>query len=301
MLKTLSLLGQGTGGNGTGSITVTDGTNSVSGVTTVTFANATVSGSSPNATVNVADLTVTDGTNVINNVTNITINGGKVKGNSANVTIFTNGPNGVPTQVQTATARSGNNTPNFLTVTFGANVTVGNMVAFIVAGYGNPTGNTAAVTAPSGVFLLTQDRGNQVANEQIGYYLKCITTPESAYTFNFTTPNGFMNIFAAEIAGAGYAIGSIGIPQNISGNTLTFPSLQLWGGLTYISMEIDVGPANVSSVSAGLTQLAYLSNNANHSAWIGTANSAVRGTNQSVTFGSTPGSLFLSGTLTLFP
>lgn len=120
MLKTLSLLGAGSGGGGGGnaSITVTDGTNSVTNATLLTFSNSTVSGTSPNAVIATHNLSITDGNTTINNVTNINISGGKIKGNSVLVTISTGG---FTTALMNANFAASANT-RYLVDTFGGNV-----------------------------------------------------------------------------------------------------------------------------------------------------------------------------------
>ena len=105
MLKTVSVQALASSG-AFGNLTVSDGTNSVVNVTTVTFSNnATVGGSTPSATVTIPSLTVTDNTTTINNVTNITFNGGKISGNSVSVIVNS------PTSNQVIAAATANINP----------------------------------------------------------------------------------------------------------------------------------------------------------------------------------------------
>lgn len=78
-------------GGGSSSIAVSDGTHNVTGVTQINVSGATVSGTTPTATITVpappAALTLTDGTNTIAAVDHVAITGAVVGGTSPNATL----------------------------------------------------------------------------------------------------------------------------------------------------------------------------------------------------------------------
>lgn len=79
------------GGGGGSTLTVTDGTTTVTGVTTATFAGATVSGSTPNATITIdtqppQGISFTDGITLVTGVTELTFDGCTLTGATPNAT-----------------------------------------------------------------------------------------------------------------------------------------------------------------------------------------------------------------------
>lgn len=81
---------------GGSSLTVTDGTNTVTGTTKITVSGATVGGSTPDATITISggSLTVTDGTNTVTGTTSITFSGATVSGSTPDATVTISGGGG---------------------------------------------------------------------------------------------------------------------------------------------------------------------------------------------------------------
>lgn len=86
------LMNPASGGGGSGSLTVTDGTHTVAGTTTERFTNSMVGGTTPNATVAVpVGIMLSDGTHAVSAATAVAVTGGVVGGVSPNATLLITG------------------------------------------------------------------------------------------------------------------------------------------------------------------------------------------------------------------
>jgi hypothetical protein len=192
----------------------------------------------------------------------------------------------LPTVVQTAVARSAS-TSSAPTITMGAATTVGNTVLFMVTSYGTVSPAQGIVVPPAGAVSLVIDQGRTVNNEQISVYALQVTPAATSYAFGVTTGNGYTSVCAVELSGVGNISAITGVP-GVSGNALIFPCYFEPNSLCFGVLQVDDGPASITAISAGLTQISYQTGSTNHSGWFGTVAAGYRGTQQTVTFSAAP-------------